>query len=272
MYLVQIFLVAVFTISCANAQHLESAPIEEILTVETTNGAKQSAVMSYLQTTNSQTSLVVIVPGSPSLARASATFTGHILIQQPGSFVVRERLRLLSEDIATLVLDCRSDFTTTCPDDYQLSEQRFKDVKPVIDHAKKRLASVNKVWLMSTSRGMFSTVGIPKFSGDYFAGIIHTAGVADLVLKKRVEIASTKSPQFFYHHIDDPCDKTKYSTVKAVAETIHSPLVTVYGGGSFYGDACNAHTQHGFQGTEEKVMRHIENLVRTGNVGSLEIR
>jgi hypothetical protein len=272
MYFVRIFLFVLLTISSAFSQQVDNSPIEEILTVETSNGAKQSAVFSHFPTASSPTTLVAIVPGSPSLARAGVTFTGKVLIRQSGSFVVRERLRLLNDDIATLVLDCRSDYSSFCPDDYQLSEQRFKDVKPVIDLAKKNIPSINKVWLMSTSRGMFSTVGIPKYSGEYFAGIIHTASVADLILKKGVELASTSSPQFFYHHIEDPCDKTKYNTAKLVAEKMQSPLVTVYGGGGYYGDACNANTQHGFQGAEEKVMQHIVNLVRTGKVESLEIR
>ena len=272
MCFVRLIVVAALTISSAIAQQVGEPPIEEILTVESFNGAKQSAVLSRLSNATSPKILVAIVPGSPSLARASASFTGKVSIRQSGSFVVRERMRLLSDDIVTLVLDCRSDFYTSCPDDYQLSEQRFKDVRAVIDQAKTAFPSINRVWLLSTSRGMFSTVGIPKFSGEYFSGIIHTAGVADLILKKAVELVGTSSPQFFYHHVDDPCDKTKYSTAKAVAEKMLSPFVTVYGGGGFFGDACNANTQHGFQGAEDSVMQHIMYLVRTGKVESLEVR
>jgi hypothetical protein len=119
----------------ASAQTADNAPIEKILTIDAINGSKQSGVLSYRPSAVEPSILVAIIPGHPVLARASVNFAGKVIIQQDGSFVVRERLRLLDKDIATLVVDCRSDFWTACDDNYQMSEQRFKDIRPLMDLA-----------------------------------------------------------------------------------------------------------------------------------------
>jgi len=255
------------------AQPVNATAIEKILTVEASNGSKQSGVVSYLAQATDPKILVAIVPGNPVLARASVSFfTGKVLIQQEGSFVVRERLRLLDPDIATLVLDCRSDFSSACEDGYQMNEQRFKDIRPILDLAKSSFPSIQQVWLLSTSRGFFTSAAIPKYSSGYFAGVIHTASVVDLVVKYPGVIAQSTTPQFFVHHADDPCNITQYATAKQVAESIQAPLITVYGGSGYYGGACQAHTQHGFQGMEDKVMAHISKLIKTGQVAQAEVR
>lgn len=257
----------------AVAQSADQTPIEKILTVDTTNGSKQSGVLSYLPIAKEASVLVVIIPGSPVLAKATANyFTGKVVIQQGGSFVVRERLRLLDRDIVTLVVDCRSDFPTSCDDGYQMSEQRFKDIRPLVDLAKSSFPSVKQVWLMSTSRGYFTTAAMPKYSGTFFTGVIHTAGVVDMVEKYPDVIAKSVTPQFFVHHADDPCNITRYATAKKAADNIEAPMVTVFGGSGYYGGACQANTQHGFKGMEEKVMANISRLIKTGSVEHSEIR
>jgi hypothetical protein len=48
-------------------------------------------------------------------------------------------------------------------------------------------------------------------------------------------------------------------------------LVTVHGGSGFRGDPCQAFTQHGFAGREEKVAVAIRRLVETGVIAQTEI-
>ena len=252
---------------------LAFAQTEKILTVDTSNRSKQSGVISRLSSATEPSFLVVIIPGSPVLARANANFfTSQINIQQGGSFVVRERLRLLDNEIATLVIDCRSDFSTACDDGYQMSEQRYTDIRPLIDLVKSSLPSIKQVWVLSTSRGYFTSAAITKYSNNYFAGVVHTAGVVDLVGRNPEGITKTATPQFFVHHADDPCNITRYSTAKNVAAHIEAPLITVYGGSGYFGGACQAHTQHGFKGMEDKVMASISKIIKTGIADQLEIR
>jgi hypothetical protein len=267
-----LFLFFTGTALVAVAQTAPQPPVEKILTVETINGSKQSGVISYLSNATAPSVLVAIIPGHPVLAKASVNFTGKVMIQQDGSFVVRERLRLLDQDIATLVIDCRSDFWTACDDGYQMTEQRFKDIRPLMDLAKGNFPSIKQVWILSTSRGYFTSAAISKYSSDYFAGVIHTAGVADMVIKYPDAITKTATPQFFVHHADDPCKLTQYSTAKYIAEKVEAPMITVFGGSGYYGGACQAHTQHGFKGMEDKVMASISKIIKTGTVEQLEVR
>ena len=268
-----LFLIFTCNALLAVAQSVGQSPVEKIISVDSSNGAKQSGVISRLPNAEEPIILVAIIPGSPVLARATANyFTSQINIQQGGSFVVRERLRLLDNDIATLVIDCRSDFSTACEDRYQMSEQRFMDIRPLIDLVKSSLPSIKQVWLLSTSRGYFTSASITKYSNNYFAGVIHTAGVVDMVVKYPEAIIKSSTPQFFVHHADDPCNITKYSTAKNVAAQIEAPLITVYGGSGYFGGACQAHTQHGFKGMEGKVMANISKLIKTGSVEQAEVR
>jgi hypothetical protein len=267
-----LFLVLICSAFLAFAQTASQAPVEKILTVETSNGSKQSGVISYLSNATAPSILVAIIPGHPVFAKATVSFTGNVMIQQNGSFVVRERLRLLDQDIATLVIDCRSDFWTACDDGYQMTEERFKDMRPLMDLVKNNFPSIKKVWVLSTSRGYFTSAAITKYSSDYFSGVIHTAGVVDMVEKYPDSITKTTTPQFFVHHADDPCKITQYSTAKKIAEKVEAPMITVYGGSGYYGGACNAHTQHGFKGMEEKVMSNISKIIKAGTVEQLEIR
>jgi hypothetical protein len=268
-------IVLLFTLwtAVAVAQTAGQAPLETIISLDASNGAKQSGVISRLPNATEPSILVAIIPGSPVLARATANFfTSQINIQQGGSFVVRERLRLLDNEIATLVIDCRSDFSTACDDGYQMSEQRFMDIRPLIDLVKSSLPSIKQVWVLSTSRGYFTSAAITKYSNNYFAGVVHTAGVVDMVIKFPDAITKTATPQFFVHHADDPCNITRYSTAKTIASQIEAPLITVYGGSGYFGGACQAHTQHGFKGMEDKVMANISKLIKTGSVEQVEVR
>jgi hypothetical protein len=49
-------------------------------------------------------------------------------------------------------------------------------------------------------------------------------------------------------------------------------MITVYGGSGYFGGACQAHTQHGFKGMEEKVMANISKIIKTGLVEQADIR
>lgn len=267
-----LFFSLTLTALLAGAESVSQPLSEKILTVETSNGSKQSGVISFLSNATAPNILVAIIPGHPVLAKATVSFTGKILIKQDSSFVVRERLRLLDQDIATLVIDCRSDFLTACDDAYQMTEQRFTDIRPLLDMAKSNFPSIKQVWILSTSRGYFTSAAISKYSSDYFRGVIHTAGVVDMVLKYPDAIAKTATPQFFVHHTDDPCKITQYTTAKSIAEKVGAPMITVFGGSGYYGGACQAHTQHGFKGMEDKVMATISKLIKTGTVEQTEIR
>jgi hypothetical protein len=68
------------------------------------------------------------------------------------------------------------------------------------------------------------------------------------------------------HHESDPCQYTAYRDARRFAERSKSPLVTVRGGGSWRGDACEAFTAHGFVGVERETVLAMRSWVKTGVV------
>lgn len=266
----RIYVFLLISISTSSAYAIE----EELFSVDLANNNKQAGL--YVATSKSAvpTKLVVIVPGYPTLARISKSLFGAFVFQgdQDVSFVVRERSKLLTDDVALLVVDCRSDFSNQCPDYYQASMQRYLDIKELIDKVVSAHPSITVKWALSTSRGGITTSAIPRYAENYFEGVIHTATVSDVIFGSGYGFHKSDVKQFFYHHKDDPCSYTKYSTSQRAAEVVSGTLITVFGGGGFYGLPCNAFTQHGFKGMETMVMGHISELIKTGQVVTTEIR
>jgi hypothetical protein len=153
-----------------------------------------------------------------------------------------------------------------------MTEQLFKDNRPIMDLTSSSLLSIQQMWLVSTIRRFFASAVISKYANNYFACVIHTSCIVDLVVKYPEFIAKSATPQFFVHYANDPFNTTKYSTAKNAAEKIGAPLIKVFGGSGYYGGSCQAHTQHGSKGIEDKLMAHISKLIKTGQVEEAEIR
>jgi hypothetical protein len=244
-----------------------AGPIEDIISVETRSGHRQAGVLSRNTSDGKPTKLLVIVSGYPGVTRPFLNSAGHIQTKQDGNFLVRSRQYLRSEKIATLLLDCRSDFDSECPDKYQASVERSEDIQSLVRHVKELIPSLQEVWAVSTSRGVITTAGLAKHAPLSFAGLIHTAGTYGKALDQGLSFKSGAVKQYFFHHKHDPCAMTFFRDAAAIASDNDHPLVSVLGGGGFRGQACQAFTQHGFTGQEEKVGQGIRHLVETSKIG-----
>lgn len=238
--------------------------IEEIITVKTPHGLSQQGVLSRLEAATAPKKLLVVVSGYPGVTRPSINEAGKITTKQNGNFLVRSRHLLVSNQVVTLLLDCRSDFESSCPDFYQASLERAQDIAFLVQEVKNKIPSIEQTWAISTSRGVITTAGLLKHDPSSYAGIIHTAGTYRLATNQGLAFGPFKTPQFIYHHKFDPCPLTYHRDAVAIAEKWGVSLVTVDGGSGFRGDACQAFTQHGFTGREEKVAISINRLVETG--------
>ncbi|MEY4597336.1 MAG: hypothetical protein RLZZ445_133 [Pseudomonadota bacterium] len=244
---------------------------EEIISIKTRNGNEQSGVLSRSHETTNPKKLVLLVSGNPSVTRPRFDENGKITTRQNGNFLVRSRHYLLSPQVITLLLDCRSDFDSACPDDYQASAERAQDIEDLVAEIRRRFTSVSEVWAVSTSRGTITTAGLLKHKETSYTGIIHTAGTYGIAISQGVDFGPYKTPQFIFHHKHDPCRYTFHRDAARLSEKWGISLVTVSGGSGFKGDACQAFTQHGFAGREEKVSLAIRNLVETGVIEKNEI-
>ena len=261
-------LICMATNSQANSRESFS---KEIISIKTTNGHDQTGVLSRSNETKNPKKLIVLVLGSPGVTRPRLDENGKITTRQNGNFIVRSRHYLLSSQVIILLLDCHSDFVSDCRDDYQASAERAQDIEDLVAEVRRRITSIGEVWAVSTSRGTITTAGLLKHKGASYSGIIHTAGTYGISISQGVDFGPYKTPQFIFHHKDDPCRITPYRDAARLSEKWGIRLIPVRGGSGFRGDACQAFTQHGFAGREEKVASAIRHLVETGAAEKTEI-
>lgn len=257
----------------AHAQGLK----EELISVDLGGNMKQAGVLSLKAGSTSPAYLAVLLPGYPSVVRPVVENGVMTNSKLNGNFLIRARRQLTDDTIATLIADCYSDSGDYCSSSYQASKERQQHVQKLIDEAKKRIPSVQQVWLVGTSMGTISSSFMPAHAPSLYSGAIHTAAITEPFARNSYrELASfdytqSKVPQFFVHHKNDPCHLTTWSGAKSIAEKYGAKLITVTGGSGFQGGACEAFTEHGFRGKEKEVMAAIAVIIKTGQPVSLSV-
>ena len=118
---------------------------EVIVSVKTLSGLEQQGVLSKLDNANTPKKLIVLVSGHPGVTRPRINDQGKITTRQNGNFLVRSRHHLVSDQVITLLLDCRSDFETVCPDNYQASAERAKDIDDLVQVVKNAFPQLSRL-------------------------------------------------------------------------------------------------------------------------------
>ncbi len=250
---------------------------EELVSVDLSDSRKQVGVYSIRIGSDKPSRLAVLLPGSPSVVRPVVESGVMTSSRLSGNFLIRARRHLVDESVASLIVDCQSESGDSCASSYQASRQRQEDVDRLIAEVKKRVPSISEVWLVGTSMGTISSSFMPTYNPTGYAGAIHTATISTAYAKnfyrELLDFDYRKSavPQFFIHHLNDPCGVTTYASTKSIAERFNVPLITVSGGSGMQGPACEAQTEHGFKGREKEVMNAIAAIIKTGKTGVLEI-
>ncbi len=252
--------------------------IEILITVDLGNGKKGVGVLSTKIGEKNQTLLAVLLPGYPAVVRPIVENNVMIRSRQKRNFLIRARRHLADDEIATLVVDCPSEIGPVCTIEYQASKERERDVQKLIVESRKHLPTVQKVWLVGTSMGTVSSSFMPMHNMTGYEGAIHTASISEPYERNNLyldlldfDYKKSRIPQFFIHHKEDACELTTYSGVKKIASKFDAPLVTVIGGSRFKGGECGALSQHGFRGSEKKVMRNIGRIIKTKKANHLQI-
>ncbi len=253
-------------------------PHEQLISVTLQDGVKQEGVLSRASSSSQPTHLAILLPGYPSVVRPVVEGETLNSSKLSGNFLIRARRHLISQQLATLIVDCRSDSGDTCSSAYQASLARHQDISQLILQVKKDFPSIQKVWLVGTSMGTISSSFMPTYDSGMYAGAIHTASITEPYARNSYrelgdfDYKKAKLPQVFIHHQEDPCFITTHSGAKTIADKFQIPLMTVQGGSDFKGDACKAFTQHGFRGKEREVMLAIQKIILTGRVTELVIQ
>ncbi len=253
-------------------------PHEQLISVTLQDGIKQEGVLSRASSSSQPTHLAILLPGYPSVVRPVVEGETLNSSKLSGNFLIRARRHLISQQLATLIVDCRSDSGDTCSSAYQASLARHQDISQLILQVKKDFPSIQKIWLVGTSMGTISSSFMPTYDSSMYAGAIHTASITEPYARNSYrelgdfDYKKAKLPQVFIHHQEDPCFITTHSGAKTIADKFQIPLMTVQGGSDFKGDACKAFTQHGFRGKEREVMLAIQKIILTGRVTELVIQ
>ena len=253
-------------------------PYEQLISVTLQDGIKQEGVLSRASNSSQPTHLAVLLPGSPSVVRPVVEGDALASSKLSSNFLIRARRHLVGQQLATLIVDCRSDSGDICSSAYQASLARYQDVSQLILQVKKDFPSIQKIWLVGTSMGTISSSFMPTYDSSMYAGAIHTASITEPYARNSYrelgdfDYKKAKLPQVFIHHQEDPCFITTHSGAKTIADKFQIPLMTVQGGSDFKGDACKAFTQHGFRGKEREVMLVIQKIILTGHVSELVIQ
>lgn len=248
-------------------------PIQEwIITAQASGGLTQQGVLSVQGERPAPEKLLLVISGHPGMTRPYVDANGKIQTRQNGNFLVRSRVHYISEKVALLLLDCRSDFDQICPDTYQASAERADDMLSLAEVAKKRFPTIKEIWAVSTSRGVISTAGLLKHAQHRLSGVIHTAGTYSLVNAQGLDFGPYSTAQFIIHHREDPCGMTLFSDAQQISGQWNISLIRVEGGGGYRGGKCQAFTQHGFTGKEAEVGQAILFIVEHGKPRSLLVR
>jgi hypothetical protein len=250
---------------------------EEHVVVDLEGNLKQVGVLSVRTGTANHTRLAVLLPGYPSVVRPSVENGVMVNSKLNGNFLIRARRHLADNEIATLIVDCHSDSGDYCSSSYQASRERQLHVEKLIDEAKRRVPSIQQVWLVGTSMGTISSSFMPAYSPTAYSGAIHTAAISEPLARNsyrelyEFDYSQAKVPQFFVHHRNDPCYLTTWSGAKSISEKFSIPLITVNGGSGFQGGLCQAYSEHGFRGKEKEVMSVIAAIIKTGQPSALTV-
>lgn len=250
---------------------------EELIVVDLGADGSQSGVLSVPTGTTGQSRLAVLLPGYPSVVRPVIENGAMVRSKLNGNFLIRSRKDLADSVIATLVVDCYSQSGDYCSSAYQSSPQRQLHVQKLVDEVKRRIPTIEQVWLIGTSMGTISSSFMPKHAPGLYKGAIHTASITEPFARNSYrELADfdyrqIQIPQFLIHHKNDPCYLTTWSGAKSISDKYGIALISVTGGSDFRGAACQAFTEHGFRGKEKEVMQAISVILKTGQPASLTI-
>jgi hypothetical protein len=224
------------------------------------NRSCQKGILTKLDKSNPNT-LVVLLPGGDGDLRLRGSKNYPTISKGTSNFLTRSRNNFVSENVATLLIDCSTQFNGNCSDAYRGSPKRYDDISKLVIKLKKEQSSIKHVWVVGTSRGVISAITLGANDREnLYSGFVYTSSF----LSKSISgnwVDEVKAPQFLIHHKDDPCRATKLSTAKWVSEKYNLPLLVLEGGDEFYGDACKAYTQHGFKGIEGKAVNEILRII-----------
>ncbi len=217
--------------------------------------------------------IVVLMMGGNGVARLDRwDGTGN----PNGNFLTRIRGDLARAGFVVALPDAPSDRQNPAGlANSRVGRAHAEDIARLIE--KLKTYSSGPVFMVGTSRGTVSTVGIASHGVSRLAGIVLTAAVTQANKKgnrdpiQAADLGKINIPVLFIHHRQDSCYVCVPGDVPELAKKFAaSPSVginIVDGGGNWRGDECGPFHAHGFVGIEDKVAADIAAWIKTVAAG-----
>jgi pimeloyl-ACP methyl ester carboxylesterase len=226
---------------------------EKILGVPSRPGV---TIPLYLQEIPDSTEVLLLFPGG----KGQHFFQRSGKIRLSKNFLCRAAPYWVQSGFSVAMQGLPSDQGTMFSDEYRTSPEQREDAAAVM----RRLADLGyrNIYLVATSRGTLSAAAISsELRHEAIRGVVLTATLEGPKFLRWVRLEKIPYPALFVHHRHDACKVTSIVQARASAERLKaSPrvdFVELDGGLPPQSDACEALSEHGFFGIEEKAAQSV---------------
>jgi pimeloyl-ACP methyl ester carboxylesterase len=244
-----------------------------LVTIGTPRGAKQTFIL--IKPAKPLASVILFAGGHGALGLKSPSS----MRWGKGNFLVRTRDRFAAHNLMVAVVDAPPDRREGMNAIFRMGSAHASDIGAVRAYLEKQAAV--PVWLVGTSMGTFSAAGgaiaakgvdglvltstITRAKPHWKIARSHRHGVASMPLQ-RITI-----PTLIVSHARDGCDVTpaadapKLRSRLANAKTVE--VAVLDGGSPPRSEPCQAMSQHGFLGIEDKAVATITRFILANGSG-----
>lgn len=245
-----------------------SAASSELVALTTPRGARQAFIL--MKPDKPPVAAVILFAGGHgALNLKSATPMGWAA----GNFLVRTRDKFAAHGFIVAVVDAPSDKVDGMNAEFRMGEDHARDIGAVIAHL--TIETKVPVWVVGTSMGTFSAAGaavhgvgadglvltstITRAKPDWKIAGSHPDGVASMPLGKLA------MPALIVSHTKDGCAITPAADApklqQALVNAKRLEAVILDGGDPPQSDPCEARSEHGFLGIEDKAVGAIARFI-----------
>jgi hypothetical protein len=225
---------------------------DEIVTLSTRNGVAIDLLLSTPESPNG-TALIMFPGGDGS--KQFGLKDGAV--KRGDNFLVRTVPNFLKKGFCVAVIGLPSDKPYGMDDDFRASNEHLQDVTSVLHFLVGK--GYSSLYLVGTSRGTISAayLGAALKHGSV-KGVILTSTMNYSKFLRWFPLEETAYPVLVVHHKDDGCKATSYyeatQLTKRLKKSPKADFVGLEGGLHPKSDPCNALSEHGYFGIEEKAV------------------
>lgn len=216
--------------------------------------------------------LVLLFPGHPGIMKIQSAEQFDL----EASFLIRTAPLWLDRETVVAAVDAPSDQWCCFKGAFRAGSRYAEELQALNARLAERFGPIPRV-IVGTGEGAVSAYHAALALGRSASQVIFTAALFDNSPSSRglatMDMRRIQRPVLWVHHRNDACGPAPYWKAERVAGRSEAPLITVRGGSTQEGDACQPMTAHGFAGVEEATVAAMKQWLDKGlvrDVGLLE--